>query len=161
MDELIGVLFEGVVEVVGELVVGAVSEVRKSNRKKKEAFLNVVRLDGKQDYITALIGTSVALSYADDGQLDRHEKRMIKELIKRYKYDLSIKTKRNIRYVKRRKMNLVKLLKLYKRLNIDDHKILKIISDLHSLLVYGEKDVSKQKEFLNQLRKHFEERVAA
>ncbi|QVK17565.1 hypothetical protein KHQ81_12000 [Mycoplasmatota bacterium] len=151
-------LLEIVIELVGGILEGVFSEIigdknRGTNSLDKTIEINSLdETSYHESYIAGLLATTIAISYADDHKLDKEEKKMINHFIKNYKYDLSKKAKKNIKYIRRHKISRGNLNLIYIKLNIDGHMILKITNDIEHILKHSNKDISKQMELINEIR---------
>lgn len=138
-------------ELAFELVFGAVVEGVKSYTGNIE-INSLQETFNQESYISGLIATAIAISYADNHKLDKQEKKMINNLMKKYKHDLSKKTKKNIKYIRRHKISMGNLNLIYVKLNIDYYMVNKITYDIERILRYSDKDISKQLKFINEIR---------
>lgn len=153
MDELLEFVFEIVFDAIGE----SLPDIR----KKKFSVSKIEDINNRESYIAGLIATTLSLSYIDDKKLDKHEKKMINDLLKTYHYELTKKTIKNIKYLRRHKINLEQLKLLYIRLNIDAYTIIKITDDLDSILRRLDKNTSLQRDYLSQIRSIYQDKFYA
>ncbi len=149
---------EELVEFVLEVIIGIFEASYDGVGKTSKDRFNEEKLDvtkNQESYIAGIIATTIALSYHDDHKLDRHEKKMIRDLLKKYRDILTKKTRKNIKYIKKQKLSLGHLKVLYNKLNIDRYTIVKITRDLERILKHIEKDTTKQIQFLRDLHKEY------
>ncbi|ERJ11753.1 hypothetical protein [Haloplasma contractile] len=122
------------------------------NPDKEMNLTNILNTADYDTKITSLVITAITLSYADDGKLDKQEKRIIKRLIKDHRQSLSKEAIKNIKYIKRHQMNKERLFRLYSRLNVNKQTALTIIDELDSLLDYSQSNIIKKRTFLKELK---------
>jgi len=153
MDDLVEIVFEIVFEVVVNLFDGVFNNIQPLQNQFDAMLLN--NIERRETYISGLIATTVALSYHDDQKLDKHEKKMISDLIKNHHDVISKKTRKNIKYIKKQKLTIENLSILFVKLDVDNETIVNIINDLGRILKSIDKDTSKQLEFLNHLHQKY------
>ncbi len=139
-------------------VVAGLLEVSFKGISKKEFEVSIIsETKDRESYITGLIATTLSLSYVDDKLVDKHEKKIIKDLLNTYRRDLTKKTVKNIKYLRKHIIDLDKLKLLYTRLNIDNYTIIKIVNDLDWILQKQEKENKIQRDYLNQIRNIYQD----
>ncbi len=152
MDDLVEVL----IEVVGEILEGLLEGIIDFAPKHFNAT-HLIETNNRESYVTGLIATALLLCYSDDKTFDRHERKMVKQIIQSHKKEMTKKMKKNITYIfkSKKKIGLENLKVLFTKLNVDNDTVINITYDLEKMLREINKDTTKLQDTLLNIRKEY------
>jgi hypothetical protein len=125
MDDLFELVLTIVFEVIGD-------GIEASFRTKDQIKVDWIK-EERETYVVALLATAITMSYEDDGTLDRHEKELINNLMTNHQHELSKKTVKLMKRMRRKTINRNKLINIFQDLNLTYDQVQQTIHIIESM----------------------------